>query len=245
MNRKISSVPWGYQSQSIAVLVFLASLLVMLFFRSDVLLGAVGLRAVYDALGVPLSLLLILISLGLLVLWSKISSLVGILIWVVLVAALAEFVTLGWVLALASVFFVITTQDLLAVVIPVAFVFCFLFWLLVQARRYLLPGCVVKIVVMAVLLVAATLSLGGGAFSRLDVPALVTNEYQSLQFNDHFYFLSAYFSSDGEWLQEWLQLYECNSLGLFCTKVYSGQRGASSYKKLALVPDEATNGVTI
>jgi hypothetical protein len=206
-----------------------------------VLLGAVGLRAVYSAASIPVSMVIVLVGVGLLVLWKKMSPLVGILAGIVIMVALIEFATIGWALALAAVIFVISTRDVLTVVIPVAVVFIFLFWVVVQLRRYLLPGRVVKIVVMAALLLAAAFSLGVGALSSLDTPSFSSNDYRSLQFNDHFYFLSMHSSSDGEWLQ----LYECNSLGLACREVYSPQRSSYGGRNIALVPDPATNGVAI
>lgn len=242
---KVTDTEWQniIFSRKASVIMLVFCLVVINFFQADHLLGAVGLRAFYPILGSLILPLLIFSSIPLtLPFWRRnVALVVSLLTLPVSLAALGMssliglifFVVVGTVYALPiAVYFGLFILILLVLGIEI------ILWRDENTQTFILVlskltsiFSTIGFLVLTLILIAAV----GAVHSD-------TEFQDAVLFDNRYYHLSVTYST---YEGDFLTLYACNSLGLFCHSIYQSPRGAYNGKSMKLLGSEDDHTLSI
>jgi hypothetical protein len=213
-------------------------LLTLVFFRADVLFGAVGLRPIYSIGGLILAAGFPLTALTLMTLWQILPPILTLILVIVFLVAPVivpiAILFLGWFLAFA----------LVARISPVIFLVCLgaaiIVWLILsQYGHQFKSQSLVRFITLCLLIFAAAYMLGT-AFSPENAQF---NALSSAYFEGHQYYLYLFWGTIEDPNQ--LILYECNQLAFACQVIYRAPYGYYQVEPVSLVPDSINLTLTI
>jgi hypothetical protein len=246
MRHEDRAMPWKIQlkfpvwlqdyNRDFAFVVIAGAILLMLYMRADVLIGAVGLKATYFFLGIAIFWGMGLVILALLVVWKNLSIAVavgvGTVVSLLSILVNIKVILVGWIIGIV----VYSLPTLFPLVIAG---FSILMWLGTRFQPSLFSRGLLQMAVVGLLVFTAMFCLGIGVLPR-------NAEFDfrgNLNLRGHHYFLAQY---DG-WLgdPDTLVLYECNSIGILCNEVYKSTPGGWNRAFVGLVTDEQDGTVTI
>ena len=224
---------------------FLITLLIgiMIFFRLDVIIGAIGLQEVYPILNRVVFMTLIIIMLYLLMIWYKIKVAVGyLLILVVFYFSFMDDLPIrGAELIIATLQIILPTSWLLF-----AFIAVIIIWFITNRFKFTIPNAIIIFVAIMSLFFASFYVLGSGGREMDNYDTFL----ETIEFADHVYYLSRYCCWDSA-LGRSLKLYECNSVAIFCEEVFNDWDVYEEWYRwddeldVHLQPDSQTNQLNI
>ena len=213
-------------------------LLTLIFFRADVLFGAVGLRAIYSIGGLILAPGFLLTTFTLMILWNifpPILTLVLIIAFIIGVVILPiGILFLGWFLAFALV------PHIPPVIFPVCLGAAIIVWLILsQYGHQFKSQSLARFITLCLLIFAAAYMLGT-VFSPENAQF---NALSSTYFEGNQYYLHLFLGTIEDPNQ--LILYECNQLAFACQVIYRAPYGEYQVEPVSLVPDSINHTLTI
>ncbi len=235
-----SAIPAPSNDRFLYVFISLGLVAALLFFSADKLLGAVGLRAWYNPVGVlaaTASLLMIP-----LVLFYRRFSRQGRYIYLIITALLMlgalalrlYLIIVGWFTAIATG----------AICIPASTI-AIVFTILLAIQSILsYRGTKAAKSNARLLIITACFYSAGYFFGIAALPPYAEAEISDRKtYNDHQYFLYLWYGWLGD--PDFLALYECNPLGLFCEITYEAPTGSYGGGQLAIEMDPETQVVGV
>ncbi|MBC7871437.1 MAG: hypothetical protein H7Y09_11415 [Chitinophagaceae bacterium] len=217
---------WLGYNQTVCLLIIGASCLVMLFFRADELLGAAGLGVVYKNIGFLAGCAILLV----IPIWFAAAGIVT----RVIAGGLGLFIIFGGIviapyhtllaIILISIYLLMSTFFLITLIGSLYIVFWIIIWLWFKNKN--LREEMIKFITVMTLLIASTVAITAG-FSTNN---WVSDYYGTVSLKDQRYFLYLRTLEHDSMTEDWLQLYECNSIGLGCRVVNSSLIISPSYR---------------
>ncbi|MBC7871438.1 MAG: hypothetical protein H7Y09_11420 [Chitinophagaceae bacterium] len=237
---------WLGYNQTVCLLIIGASCLVMLFFRADELLGAAGLGVVYKNIGFLAGCIFLLV----IPIWSAVAGTVTREI----AGGLGLFIIFGGIIIapyrallaiiLISIYLLMRTFFLIALIGSLYIVFWIIIWLWFKNKN--LREEMIKFITVATLLLTSIVAITAGFSPQ----SLRSDYYGTVSLKDHRYFLYVHVRQNDSASEDWLELYECNSIGLACRVVNSSLIVSPSFRKIedediVMVADRSQNEVRV